>query len=209
MMKQLDRDFNDILDEDLYCKNSILYNGSKFFTEFYYSIRNFIKYKIILKLKYKIDTRETWELDVIITKYIVNILKNLEAHSELKKFNDIIIALEKYINDDDYSNYQDAEISYHELYKLLGHELIVPHHNKFINFIVPRLEYLKAHNSGHPGYTAQKLKKKKLMAYYNESQELQWELIQSAMIDKFKSESDEDREEAFRILTEVVFNLWD
>jgi hypothetical protein len=107
-MSNSHKNVNDILDDELYYSNSMLYNGSKFFTEFYYSIRNFIKYKLILKLKYKIDIRETWELDVTITKYIFNVLSNLEDTS---CFADMSISLEKYINDEDYSNYQDAEIS--------------------------------------------------------------------------------------------------
>jgi hypothetical protein len=211
-MKNLPKEFkniDDLLDEDLYYKSSILDVIKKFFVDRYYFVRNFFKYSIYLRWKHKIDPRDTWELDIVITKYIVRTLNHLRGHKDLKDFDSIMDALEKYMDDHDYSNYHEAEVAYHKLYDLIGHDLVVSHHSKFLAFVIPRLEYLKAHNHGYPEFATQKLKKKGLLDYRHESQETQWDMIQQAMIDGLKSDTEADRKEGFRILSEIVFNLWD
>jgi hypothetical protein len=211
-MKNAPKEFDnieDIFNDEDYFKSSTLDTIKKWFTNKYYVIRNFFKYNVILRMKYKIDPRDTWELDIVITKKIVKTLCHLKGHEGIAGFDSILEALGKYMDDHDYSNYHEAETAYRKLYNIISHDLIEPYHSKFIKFVLPRLEYLKANNHGYPEFTPQKLKKKGLTKYINQSQELQWDSIQADMISKFKSDDSADKKEAFRILTEVVFNLWD
>jgi len=199
----------ELLQSNNYYKDNILLKIQRFFVETYYSFRNFIKYRLIYKLRYGFDVRDIWELDVVISKYIISNLDYLKNDSSIKDITFILESIEKYIEDDQYNNYNDAQEAYNKLYKIISNKKILENEEDFINFVVPRIQYLDINGNGYATFSIEQIKNKKLESYVGISEEETWHNILMNMVNKFKSNDSRDRIEAFRIMTEVIFNLWD